>query len=125
MVVSQTDASGIVTALNGTAVPFWNLDTSGKVTRICNFPKVLSRSVQEQQRKFISEWLKVYPFEPTLVMEVLGIPSLIVRFDSIVNLVEGKEVHTVLELEDRPQAIGILKAMSVLLGTDFAQRLSC
>lgn len=71
---------------------------------ISTTPEHFSLKAIEQAHEFIARWVQVFPKGETWVGKEYGVPSLIVRFDCIINK-EGK--LQVYELEERPCGIGV------------------
>jgi hypothetical protein len=67
-------------------------------------PEVLTKSVVDQAKSFLTRWSNLYPKGKTWVGKEFGVPSLFVRLDFVVD---GNGELQVYEAEDRPCGIGI------------------
>lgn len=76
--------------------------------------KVFPASAAEQAILALAEWSKYFPAENTWIRSVKDVPSLVVRFDCIVE--DGKLV--IYEIEERPAGIGL----SGMISPDFASQ---
>ena len=79
----------------------WNVNYMSK-TRI--FPK----KCEEESMEIISEWTKCFPKESTFVQKEYNVPSLIIRFDCVINENNNNESGLEIpEIEERPAGLGV------------------
>lgn len=86
----------------------------GWETQVTDYKIEIPEETVREALDLIEKWTKIFPNEPTWVQTELGVPSLIIRIDGVVQ-----SSLAVYEIEERPAGIGI----SSLINRQFRTRL--